>query len=83
MSTHALSHDRIYPPLVHAGEQLRHHYDRHQNGAGFWNAYQAIQDQLTGQFPHAQHEICNSLARAAQRLGAVEKACLVEADAEA
>jgi len=64
--------------LQHAGEQLRQHYERHRCSAPFWDAYQQIQCELVAAFPEQQAELCDRLAVFAQRLGAVEKAQLLE-----
>ncbi|WP_293707501.1 MULTISPECIES: hypothetical protein [unclassified Stenotrophomonas] len=69
--------------LQHAGEQLRQQYARHRCSAPFWDAYHQVQRELVAVFPERQAELCNRLAVFAQRLGAVEKAQLLElADSE-
>ncbi|WP_305804260.1 hypothetical protein [Stenotrophomonas sp. YIM B06876] len=64
--------------LADVGERLRTQYARHQRSASFWNAYQAIQDELAESFPGQRVELCNLMAEIAQRLGAVEQAQLVD-----
>ena len=61
-----------------AGEQLRQQYAQHRCTAPFWDAYQQVQRDLVAAFPEHQAELCNRLAVFAQRLGAVEKAQLLE-----
>lgn len=64
--------------LQDAGEQLRQQYARHHRSAPFWDAYHQVQRDLVAAFPEQQTELCNRLAVFAQRLGAVEKAQLLE-----
>ncbi|MBD9535538.1 hypothetical protein ATCM_13780 [Stenotrophomonas sp. ATCM1_4] len=64
--------------LQQAGERLRQHYQRYRSSAPFWDAYQQVQRELVAAYPEHQAELCNRLAVFAQRLGAVEKAQLLE-----
>lgn len=64
--------------LQEASHRLRRHYDRYRSSAPFWDAYQQVQRELVSAFPEHQAELCNRLAVFAQRLGAVEKAQLLE-----
>ncbi|MGV8960755.1 MAG: hypothetical protein ACOH1V_10245 [Stenotrophomonas sp.] len=64
--------------IADAGERLRAQYARHHRSARFWDAYQAIQDELTESFPGQRVELSNLMAELAQRLGAVEQAQRVE-----
>lgn len=64
--------------LQDAGERLRAQYARHRSSAPFWDAYQQVQGELVAAYPDQRAELCNRLAVFAQRLGAVEKAQLLD-----
>ncbi len=64
--------------LQEASHRLRRQYERHRSSAPFWDTYQQVQRELVAAFPEHQAELCNRLAIFAQRLGAVEKAQLLE-----
>ena len=67
----------VEPELTDAWERLQVHYARHQNAAPFWDAYQAIQDELTRSHPQQRVAVCNRLATLAERLGVVHHAQLL------
>ncbi|MEN4953623.1 hypothetical protein ACYX79_02090 [Stenotrophomonas rhizophila] len=67
----------VEPALIDAWERLQVHYARHRNAAPFWDAYQAIQDELTRSHPDHHVVVCNRLATLAERLGVVHHAQLL------
>lgn len=71
---HSPAHD---PALVQAWKALQAQYAIHRNPAPFWNACQAIQDDLIDSHPAQCIDLCNPLATLAERLGVVDRAQLL------
>lgn len=58
--------------------RLQQQYALHRRSATFWTAYQGLQEELVHDHPRDRARLCNAMAGMAAKLGAVERAQLLD-----